>query len=74
MFIIFLIRTRYKSINFEATSIIKITVKEMAISPEFFVCFRWDLQILKEQSFNLTIGMEGITQLLKSNFERSKCK
>ena len=33
----------------------------MAISTESFVCFQWDLQILKEQSFNLTIGTEGIT-------------
>ena len=46
----------------------------MAISPECFVCFRWDLQNWKEQSFNWTIGTEGITQLLKSKFERSKCK
>ena len=45
----------------------------MAISPEFFVCFQWDLQIWKEQSFNLTICTEGITQLFKSNFEWSKC-
>ena len=52
----------------------KITVTEMALSPECFVCFRWDLQNWKEQSFNLTTGMEGITQLLKSNFEQSKCK
>ena len=55
-----------------STSIIKITEK-MAISPEFFVCFQWDLQIWKEQSFNLTICTEGITQLFKSNFEWSKC-
>ena len=60
--------------HLRSTSIIKITVKKMAISPECFVCFRWDLQNWKEQSFNLTIGMEGITQLLKSNFEQSKCK
>ena len=46
----------------------------MAISPECFVCFRWDLQNREEQSFNLVIGTEGITQLLKSNFEWSKCK
>ena len=46
----------------------------MAISPECFVCFRWRLQNWKDQSFNLTIGTEGITQLLKPNFGRSKCK
>ena len=57
-----------------STSIIKITVKKMVISPECFVCFRWDFQNWKEQSFHLTIGTEGITQLLKSNFERSKYK
>ena len=49
-------------------------MKKMAISPECFVCFWWDLQTSKEQSFNLTIGTKGITQLLKSNFERSKCR
>ena len=31
----------------------------MAISTDWFVCFRWDFQNWKEQSFNLTIGMEG---------------
>ena len=77
--IIFLIRTICKKYHFWSmylcsTSIIKITVKKLATSPECFVCFWWDLQNWKEQSFNLTIGMEGITQLLKSNFERSKCK
>ena len=46
----------------------------MAISPECFVCFRWGLQNWKDQSFNLTIGTEGITQLLKPNFEQSRCK
>ena len=46
----------------------------MAISPEFFVCFQWEPQIWKEQSFSLTTGMEGITQLHKSKFEWSKCK
>ena len=46
----------------------------MAISPEWFVCFQWDPQIWKEQSFSLTTGMKGITQLLKSNSEQSKCK
>ena len=51
-----------------STITIKITVKKMAISPECFVCFQWDLQNWKEQSFNLTNGTEGITQLLKSNF------
>ena len=56
------------------TSILKITVEKMAISPECFVCFWWDLEIWKKQSFNLTITVEGITQLLKSNFEQSKCK
>ena len=33
----------------------------MAISTECFVCYQWELQILKEQSFNLTTGTEGIT-------------
>ena len=60
--------------HLRSTSIIKITVKKMVISPECFVCFRWDFQNWKEQSFHLTIGTEGITQLLKSNFERSKYK
>ena len=46
----------------------------MAISPECFDCFRWELQNWKEQSFTLTIGTESITHLLKSNFKRSKCK
>ena len=46
----------------------------MAISPECFVCFRWDLQIWKDHPFNLTTGMEGIAQLLRSNFEQSKSK
>ena len=55
-------------------SIIKITLKKMAISPECFVCFQWDLQNWKDQSFNSTTGTEGITQLLKSNFEWPKCK
>ena len=57
-----------------STCIIKITVKKMAISSECFVYFRWDLLNWKEQSFNLTTGTEAITQLLKSNFEWSKCK
>ena len=57
-----------------STSIIKITVNKMAISPECFVCIRWDLQNWKNQSSNLTVGTEGITQLLKSNFEWPKCK
>ena len=56
----------------DSTSIIKITVKK--ISRECFVCFQWDLQNWKEQSFNLIIGTEGITQLLKSYFEQSKFK
>ena len=43
----------------------------MAVSPQCFVCFRWDLQKWKEQFFNLIIGTEGIIQLLKWNFERS---
>ena len=43
-------------------SIIKITLKKMEIFPECFVCFRWDLQKWKKQSFNLTTGTEGITQ------------
>ena len=54
-----------------STSIIKITVKKMAVSPECFVYFPWDLQNWKEQS---SIGMEGTTQLRKSNFEWSKYK
>ena len=57
-----------------STSIIKITVKKIAISSEYFVFFQWDLQNWKDHFFNLTIGMEGITQLPKSNFEQSKCK
>ena len=36
--------------------------------------FSMGLQNRKGQSFNITTGMEGITQLLKSNFEQSKCK
>ena len=79
MLIIFLIwmickRVSFLKVELSSTSIIKITVKEMAISPECFVCFRWGLQNWREQSFNLTIGTEGITQLLKSNFEQSKYK
>ena len=57
-----------------STSIIKITVKKIAISSEYFVFFQWDLQNWKDHFFNLTIGMEDITQLPKSNFEQSKCK
>ena len=67
-------RVSFLKVELSSTSIIKITVKEMAISPECFVCFRWGLQNWREQSFNLTIGTEGITQLLKSNFEQSKYK
>ena len=44
----------------------------MVISPEWFVCFWSGLQIWKEQSFNLTIDTEAITQLLKSKFEQPK--
>ena len=40
----------------------------MAISPEYFACFRWNFQNWKEQSFNVTIGTEGIIQLLKGYF------
>ena len=48
--------------HLRSTSIIKITVKKMAVFPECFVCFRWDLQNWKKQSFNLTTGTESITQ------------
>ena len=44
--------------HLRSTSIIKITVKKMAISLNLAV----------------TIGAEVITQLLKSNFDWSKCK
>ena len=73
MFIIFLIQTICKRVSFlkyalRSTSIIKTTVKKMALSPECFVCFWWDLPNWKEQSFNLVTGMEDITQLLKWNY------
>ena len=76
MFIIFLIQTICEEYNFwnMHLRIIKITVKKMIISLECFACFRWDLQIWKEQSFYLTIDTEGITQLLQSNFKASKRK
>ena len=60
--------------HLRSTSIIKITVKKMTISSECFVCFWWNIRNWKDQSFNITTGTEGITQLLKSNFEWFKCK
>ena len=54
MYIIFELYT-----HIPLASIIKITVKKMAISPECFLCCWWDLQNWKEQSFTLTTGMEG---------------
>ena len=48
--------------------------EKIATSPECFVCFWCGFQIWKEQSFNLTVGIEGITKLRKSNFEQSKSK
>ena len=64
----------FRSMHLCSTGVIKIIVKKMVLSHECILCSRWDLQNWKEQSFNLTIGTEGITQLLKSNFEWSKCK
>ena len=45
----------------------------MTIFPEYFVIWL-DPQTWKEQSFYLTTGTEGITQLLTLNFEQPKCK
>ena len=46
----------------------------MAISPECFVCFQWDPQMLKQQPFNLNIAMKNITQFIRSKFGWPKCK
>ena len=79
MIIIFLIRTICKRVSFLKYAVTFLRYHKNYCEKKGFISlmlclFSLGPSKLKRANFYLTIGTEGISQLLKSNFERSKYK